>query len=513
MNDVVIIGGGHNGLIAACYLAKAGKKVTILEAQDQLGGATVSQQLFPDFDAKLSRYSYLVSLLPDQIRHDLGLTFTTLGREVASFTPVQREGENLGLLITSDLGVQTEEDFRAITGSDAELEAWKSFYRDVQIIADVMAPTLLKPLPTRSELRAKIGDRIWNEIVERPLGEVLEARFSNDVIKGIVLTDGLIGTFADAHSLQSNICFLYHLIGNGSGEWKVPQGGMGGLVRELTQLAHSLGVTMECSRKVVALEVTDKGYQAICADTSRFEATYILANCAPHVLAEITGSTPPDSLDGSQMKINMLLKKLPRLKSGVDPRLAFAGTFHFDESYSQFEIAYRQAAAGEIPEIIPAEMYCHTLTDTSILSPELVKQGYQTLTLFALHTPAALFDNEPEAVKAEIVRRLLTQLNTYLEDPIEECLALAADGSPCIEAKSPLDLEADISLPRGNIFHKDLSMPFREDGTPESWGVETSFPNIFICGAGAIRGGGVSGIPGHNAAQAILSHSSSGTFL
>ena len=504
MNDVVIVGGGHNGLIAACYLAKAGKKVTILEAQDQLGGATVSQRVFPDYDAKLSRYSYLVALLPDRIRNDLGLTFTTLGREVASFTPVHREGEDLGLLITSGMSTQTEEDFRAITGSDAELSAWKNFYKDVQKVADVMAPTLLQPLPTRSELRAKIGDRIWSDIVERPLGETLDARFTDDLIKGIVLTDGLIGTFADAYSLQSNICFLYHLIGNGSGEWKVPQGGMGGLVRELTELAQSLGVTMERSREVVRLEATQTGYEAICADDSRYEATYILANCAPQVLAKLMGTTPPSSLDGSQMKINMLLTKLPRLKSGVDPRLAFAGTFHFDESYSQFEAAYRQATAGEIPDLIPAEMYCHTLTDTSILSSELVEKGYQTLTLFALHTPASLFDNDAEEVKAEIVRRLLAQLNRYILDPIEECLAVAADGSLCIEAKSPLDLEADISLPRGNIFHKDLSMPFREDGTPESWGVETSHPNIFICGAGAIRGGGVSGIPGHNAAQAIL---------
>ena len=200
----------------------------------------------------------------------------------------------------------------------------------------------------------------------------------------------------------------------------------------------------------------------------------------------------------------MLLRKLPSLKSGLDPKIAFAGTFHIDERYSDLQKAYKQSAAGCIPDVIPAEMYCHTLTDTSILSNELVAAGYQTLTLFAIHTPAALFDKDNEGVKQEITARLFKQLNAYLVDPIEECLARNSDGTLCVETKSPLDLEDSISLPRGNIFHKDLSFPFREDGTPESWGVETANPKIFICGAGAIRGGGVSGIPGHNAAMAIL---------
>jgi phytoene dehydrogenase-like protein len=506
-SDVLIVGGGHNGLVAACYLAQAGKRVTIIEAETEIGGATVSQRVFPDFDASLSRYSYLVSLLPDQIRRDLGLQFETLGRQVSSFTPTHRDGKDLGLLITADLNSQTQTGFMALTGTSSELEAWQSFYRDVQRVADAIAPTLLAPLPTRSQLRAEVGEQIWDEIVERPLGETLEARFADDLVRGIVLTDGLIGTFADSFSPQATICFLYHLIGNGTGEWRVPRGGMGGLVRELRDRAIALGVTIHTSHQATSIHALATGYEVLCSNGATFASEYILANCAPQVLAELMRSTPPLSLEGSQLKINMLLTKLPRLKSGIDPKLAFAGTFHFDESYSECNTAYRQAADGQIPDRIPAEMYCHTLTDSSILAPELVAAGYQTLTLFALHTPAALFDHDNEGVKAEMVRHLLAQLNSYLVDPIEECLAIARDGSLCIEAKSPLDLEESISLPRGNIFHKDLSLPFREDDAPVAWGVETEFPNIYICGAGAIRGGGVSGIPGHNAAQAILSRS------
>ena len=495
--DIVIIGGGHNGLVAACYLAKAGKSVVILEKEESLGGATVSQQVFPEFHARLSRYSYLVSLLPQKIIDDLGLSFETLGRDVASYTP-EVDG---GLFVSSDWNTQTQESFAALTGSDSEFSSWKSFYNEVLHFAQVVAPTMLGPLPTRSELRTAVSHPIWDALIEKPIGEVIEERFKNDLVRGVVLTDGLIGTFANAHDFAANRCFLYHLVGNSTGEWRVPKGGMGHLVKELTNKATSLGVTFKTSA-----EVTEISSERVvtCSDGRSYTGEYILANCAPQVLAKLMGTPAPKSLEGSQVKINMLLRKLPRLKSGVDPRQGFAGTFHFDERYSDLQKAYAQSAAGIVPDVIPAEMYCHTLTDTSILSPELVASGYQTLTLFGIHTPAALFDKDNEGTKKEITARLLRQLNRYLLDPIEECLAKNSDGTLCIEVKSPLDLEESISLPRGNIFHKDLSFPFREDGTPVSWGVETTHPNIFICGAGAVRGGGVSGIPGHNAAMALL---------
>jgi phytoene dehydrogenase-like protein len=502
--DVVIVGAGHNALVAACYLGKAGLKVAILEATGDIGGASVSQKVFPDFQARLSRYSYLVSLLPDQIVSDLGLKFQTISRSVASFTPENKAGKDIGLLVSTGLVGASKSDFAKLTGSDSEFEAWQKFYADVERIAKVIAPTMLSKLPTRSELKAQVNHPIWEAIIERPLGEVIEAIFSDDLIRGVVFTDGLIGTFADAHSMQSNICFLYHLIGNGTGEWKVPKGGMGALVSELHEVASSVGVEIFTDSRVTKIERIDGSYVASTTNGQAFSSTFLLANFAPQALANIMRTRPPASLDGSQVKINMLLTKLPRLKSGVDPAQAFAGTFHFDERYSDLQKAFAQAMVGQIPDRIPAEMYCHTLSDPSILAPELSALGYQTLTLFGIHTPAALFDKDHDGVKKIILERLLSQLNEYLVDPIEECLAVAKDGSLCIEIKSPLELEKDIGLPRGNIFHKDLSMPFREDGTEPSWGVETQFPNLFLCGAGAIRGGGVSGIPGHNAAAAVL---------
>ena len=200
----------------------------------------------------------------------------------------------------------------------------------------------------------------------------------------------------------------------------------------------------------------------------------------------------------------MLVKQLPRFKSGVNPEDAFAGTLHINESFSQLETAYAEAQSGKIPSVLPLEIYCHTLTDPSIISPQLQSKGYHTLTLFGLHTPAALFDNHHDAQRKAALDAALKSLNEYLIDPIESVLARSSNGELAIEVKTPLDIEEAIGLPRGNIFHRDLAFPFREDGEAPGWGVETDDPRIFICGAGAKRGGGVSGIPGHNAAKAVL---------
>ena len=499
------MGAGHNGLIAATYLAKAGKNVLILEAADEIGGATASVRAFKEYDAKLSRYSYLVALLPDQIVQDLGLNFETISREVSSFTPYTKDGKDYGLHISRVWDQETEESFKELTGSNDEGLEWREFYSEVEKFAQKMAPTFLQPLLTRSQMKALIAqDRTWEYLVEQPMSKIINAKFQNDLVKGIVLTDALIGTFVSAESIQANICFLYHLMGNGTGEWKVPRGGMGALVKELQRVATSFGVEIKTNSEVTEISSDSTGVRIGTITGESYSADYLLSNAAPAHLDRILGQKSKKSLPGSQLKINMLLKSLPRLKSGADPRKAFAGTFHINESYSELESAYSIAKDGMIPEHAPSEMYCHTLTDPSILSDELADKGFHTLTLFGLHTPAELFEKDNEIAKSAAAKRCFDALNAYLLDPIESVLAMNSDGSLCMEVKSPLDLENDVRLPAGNIFHRDLNFPFKEEGDIQIWGVETDDPRIFICGAGAQRGGGVSGIPGHNAAMAVL---------
>jgi phytoene dehydrogenase-like protein len=498
--DVVIAGAGHNGLVAANYLAKAGKKVLVLEAQEQIGGATQSVRAFEDYDARLSRYSYLIALLPDKIVSDLGLSFNNLSRNISSYSPY----EGGGLLVSRQWDQRTSDSFRSLTGDDKEAIAWQEFYGEIEKFAKRIAPSLLEPLRSSAELNTQIAmPQIWDQLIENPIGHVISEKFKNDLVRGVVLTDGLIGTLTSAYGMQANNCFLYHLIGNGTGEWKVPQGGMGAFVAELHRVALSLGVEIECSAKVIDIDADESGVQVTDINNRKFQADFFLSNAAPEFVTDKINSR--SSLEGSQIKINMLLKRLPQLKSGIDPKLAFAGTLHMNESFNELERAYDQAVMGNIPDVIPAEMYCHTLTDPSILSPELQSEGYQTLTLFGLHTPATAYEENNKTTTKLVLEKSIAGLNRYLAEPLEDVIAMSKDGKPCIEAKSPLDLEADVYLPRGNIFHKDLSLPFAEsDEEVGKWGVETNLPNVYICGASAKRGGGVSGIPGHNAAMAVL---------
>jgi phytoene dehydrogenase-like protein len=171
--------------------------------------------------------------------------------------------------------------------------------------------------------------------------------------------------------------------------------------------------------------------------------------------------------------------------------------------------AYQEASSNQIPEPMPCEIYCHTLTDGSILDPELRAAGYHTLTLFGMHTPANLFAADPAGSRERAKDAALRSLQSVLAEPLEPCLALDRRGEPCIEVLTPLDIEAELGMPGGHIFHGDLDWPWLADDasvvTPaERWGVATGYPGILMCGSGAVRGGAVSGLGGHNAAMAVL---------
>lgn len=513
--DVVVVGGGHNGLVAAAYLARAGKSVRVLERLGYVGGAAVSEAVFPGVDVRLSKYSYLVSLLPDQIVVDLGLRVSLADRTVSSYTPLHRSGRHVGLLVERPAGERTRQSFADLTGSGSEYDAWREFYARMETLAQDLAPTLLEPLATMKQIESRLRDpSMFIELCELPLAEFVGRSFTDDHVRGVVLTDGLIGTFADLHAADGLAarCFLYHLIGNGSGQWRVPIGGMGAVSASMAEAARRFGAELTVGATVTSVAVEATGAEVSWTDESGAAQTVsagaVVSGMAPQVLDRLRGRTPAPRPVGAQLKVNMVLTRLPQLRSGLDPSLAFFGTLHVDQSASQLDSAYAAALAGRLPDPLPFEVYCHSLSDPSILGPSERAASYQTLTLFGLHTPTALFDHDNEAIRAEATRLAVAGLNGILAEPLEDCLALDAVGEQCLQAASPLDVEAALAMPGGNIFHGDLTWPWAVDESQAgTWGVETDEPRlIYAASGGAVRGGAVSGIGGHNAAHALLAH-------
>ncbi|AYY13275.1 NAD(P)/FAD-dependent oxidoreductase [Actinobacteria bacterium YIM 96077] len=507
--DAVVIGGGHNGLTAAAYLADAGYSVLVLERLDQAGGAAVSTHPFRGVDARVSRYAYLVSLLPRQIVDELALPITLRQRRSASYTPTG----HTGLLVDTDDGLdgtaRTAASFADVTGSAGEYATWNDFHSRIAHAAARIFPTMTQPLISRESMRRLVDDdETWRMLVDEPIGHTVTTAFGDDAVRGVVLTDALIGTFTDVHdtSLLANRCFLYHVVGNGTGDWDVPVGGMGAVSEALEHAARARGAAIHTGAVVTAVD-PDGEVSFVDADgiTHRVGAGHILAGCAPATLARLLGEEPGTAPEGAQLKVNMLLRRLPRLRSGADPELAFGGTLHVNERSSQLRAAFAWARAGTIPHPAPCDVYCHSLTDDSVLGPSLRADGAHALTVFGLHMPARLFRDDNDAAREYATRAVLASLDSVLAEPIEDCLYTDVDGRACLEAHTPVDLEHELGLPGGHIFHGDLSWPFVEhEDEAGRWGVETEHARVLLCGAGARRGGGVSGIPGRAAAMAVL---------
>src|SRR5436309_10687295 len=492
--DVVILGAGHNGLVAASYLGRAGLSVLLLEKNDYIGGATTSQRVFPDFDAHLSRYAYLVSLFPQKIIRDLGLNLELRRRPIASYTPYVSHGQH-GALVLSNLDESaSRKSIVDVTGSDAEFDALKKFYSLPRVFAEQIWDSMLEPLVSKEQMVRRfavdeLSREAWRSLVEEPLGNTIERYLRNDLVRGLAFTDAKIGVFTYPHdsSFVQNRCFLYHLIGNKTGEWKVPLGGMGAVSSELERAARKSGAEILTNVDVYALNVSGKtrGVEfQVDGKRDAVEARFLLVNFGRNVLAKFTGRLfQPDRTDeGSVFKMNMLLRRLPKLKAKTYPAPeAFCGTFHSDEGYEQMNASYDEASGGRLPEKTPCEIYCHTLTDDSILAPELREQGFHTMTLFGLDAPWSLFVRDNEAMRREAEKKYLASINQWLEEPIESCLALARDGSPCIESKSPVDIEDALGMYHGNIFHNAPTFPFAERREQVgTWGVETGYENVCL---------------------------------
>ncbi len=242
---------------------------------------------------------------------------------------------------------------------------------------------------------------------------------------------------------------------------------MGAVVRELSRAARRAGATIRTGSAVTGLvPQPDGGATVVLADGSRLTAVTVLVNCAPAVLRRLLGE-PADPPSGSPLKINLLLRRLPRLRSGLDPETAFASTLHLDQGSARLQQAYEHAASGRVPCPLPSEAYCHTLTDPSVLSLDWRRPG-TTLTLFGLHTRRAVPDR-PRTPP----RRGATGSDggpaVHAGRTDRDCLAADANGDPCVEVMTPVDLEAELGCPAPHLPRgPGLSVARRGDGLDPS---------------------------------------------
>ncbi len=484
-HDVAIVGGGHNALVAAAYLARAGRSVVVLERLDHVGGAAVSERPWAGVDARLSRYSYLVSLLPRRVIDDLGLRIDLIRRRYSSYTPDPADPSR-GILVDTADAAATAASFARVTGGSTEADRFAAFSDRIAPVARRLFPTVTAPLQRRRAVRDALGDAaLWDDLFERPLGSVLRRALDTDLARGIALTDGLIGTFssADDESLRQNRCFLYHVIGGGTGDWDVPVGGMGRVSGELERAAREAGADLRTNAAVTSISPDGEVAFESPQGTATVHARLVLSGVAPAVLARLMGDQVPadDAPEGAQVKVNLLLRRLPRLRdTAVASEAAFAGTFHINETMTQLDAAFDAATDGRIPDPLPAEIYCHSLTDPSILGPELRASGAQTLTLFGLQVPHRLVaGQDPDAARSALLAAAQRSLDSVLAEPIADVVFEAPDGTPCIEARTTADLEESLGMTAGDIFHGPLSWPWAEPtaslATPaERWGVAHS---------------------------------------
>jgi phytoene dehydrogenase-like protein len=482
--DVTVVGGGHNGLVSAAYLARSGLSVLVLERLDHVGGAAAAVDGFAGHDARLSRYSALGSLLPDVIVSDLELDLELRPQPVATAVP------------------------------DVDAAAWRTFRADVDELSRVVADSLLEPLPTERTIRGQVPDEVWDDLVGHPLGAALERRFTDDGVRGRVASEALVGTSTSLHdpSLVQNRSFLYHQLGRGPDGWRLPVGGPTVLAEALARAASDAGAEIVTAAGASAIRGDDDGAEVTWHrhdETHTVRSRHVLGDVAPWVQRILMGDSEDADTkpQGSQLVLNLLLERLPRLRSGVDPRVAFAGTLPVVSGLDRLEAAYADAAAGRLPSTVPGRLDCPSLADPRVLgdSPD----GVHALTFLGTHTPASLFEGDLEATKAEAVERAIAAIDDLLAEPLASCLAADADGRPCVAATIPQETEAELAMPGGHLFHGDLEWPWasnraRLDTPAQRWGVQTVLGSVLVCGSGARRGGGVSGVGGHNAAQAVL---------
>ncbi|WP_028009273.1 phytoene desaturase family protein [Solimonas flava] len=531
--DAVIVGAGHNGLVCAAYLARAGRRVLVLERRERVGGAAVTEALAPGYRA--STASYLISLLLPEVERELALArhgYKVLPRNPSSFTPLP---DGRSLLLGPDAELNRRE-IAAFSARDAA--AWPRYEAWLARVAEALEPALedvppeLLPVPPGLRRRGlperlrnlrrllrfhralrRLGDDLPAalELLTGAASPILDRWFESEALKATLATDAVIGAFAPPSAPGTGYVLLHHVMGvagGARGVWGYVEGGMGALSEALRGSAEAAGATIRTHAPVARIEVEGGRAAAVrLASGERIAARTIVSNATPAVtfLQLLEAGTLPDAFRAAVeridyaspvMKINLALSELPDFASrpgrdAVGP--AHRGTIHIGPTRDYIEQAYADARRGWPSQAPLVELTIPTSVDRTLAPP-----GHHIAQLFVQYAPYRLAESDWD-----------TQADAFAERCIDAVTAYAPNFRDAVlhrQVLSPLELERRFALTGGNIFHGAMSLHQLFGFRPvPGWGdYRTPLPGLYLCGAGAHPGGGVSGAPGRNAARVIL---------
>lgn len=530
--DVAVIGGGHNGLVTAAYLAKAGKRVVVLERRHVLGGAATTEELWPGF--KVSTAAYVISLFLPEIIRDLRLReygLTILPRNPSSFTPLL---DGRSLLMGPDKQLNRREIGKF---SQRDADRFEQYEALLERVAATMEPLLSKPapdlLPLPTSWRAigwskKLRDGRAALSMYRALGAlgadipealellagsaraILDRWFESDVLKATLATDAIIGAFAPISAPGSAYVLLHHVMGEAGGArgvWGYVQGGMGGLATSLERACNDLGVVVRREVEVARIVTSANHVRGIeLADGESIEASIVASSVDPHWTFErfLRPGDLPDEFraavaridySSASAKINVALSEPPQFTAVPTTGIGahHHGTIHIGPSLDYLERAYDDAKYGRASAEPILEITLPTSVDQTIAPP-----GQHIMSMFVQYAPYHLREGNWDDCKEEFADRCIAKLAEYAPNVPSAILHR--------QVLSPLDLERTYRLTGGNIFQGTMSMHqlFSMRPVPGWADHRTPVRGLYLCGAASHPGGGVMGACGRNAAIEIL---------
>jgi phytoene dehydrogenase-like protein len=511
--DVLIVGGGINGLTAAAYLARSGRSVLVVEQAATCGGVAMGTQPFAGIDVNVSPFAPELPMLHPKICRDLGLECASVPTQATTFISIPRSASG-GVLLTGD--ALHDREALEVAGLGADSSGMRAVHDDRAVLANAMAGLLTEPLLRRTEVRARVSPRAWEAFVESPLANILRLTLTSDVLRGALLAPALAAdqTYGDDPALAQNRAFLSGVLVGGDGHI-VPAGGGAELVQSLYRAAVSAGAQVITQASVRRIQpVRDAPVRVtyrLSGETRDVTARRVLATVPPRVLADLLGDAHEgERPEGATASASMLLGRLPRIPGGTPAELAFGGTFIANASGELLDDARRQYDDGFIPVTLPCIVHVPTLADRRLLPPALRESGAHLMQVTALGLPHSLGERmPPELFRERVQSGILRSLSSAFGEDVEDLVLPDALGSACVRTWTSVDVEHDFGYPGGHLQQSRLTWPFVEEhealSSPgERWGVSTRHERVFMAGGSVRRTGSSVGLGGFAAAMAVF---------